>query len=387
MNTQLTPAVHSTLGASIAERWCACPGSVRLSQGIESPQSEYAREGTEAHEAAAFRLTKKGWPYGISDEMQDAAKVYVDLVEKELAEDKNAILFVEQRLDLSSIHPKMFGTADAVIYFPSKKLLRVYDYKHGKGVPVDVKDNVQLQYYGLGALLKLNMPCDTVELIVVQPRCFHPDGPIRRWALPAFDMLDFAADLKDYATKTEDPNAPLSPGDHCRWCPAAPVCPALLAKAQEVAKSEFSPANTYDPNKLSAVLKWLDIVEEWATSVRTFAYNEAQKGRLPPGFKLVAKQARKKWKAGVDAEVLGKKFGYASHAFLDYSLLSPAGVEKVLTKREHRDALAEFYTKESSGTVLAPESDPREPIKLDAQSEFKALVDGTGETQDLDIFS
>ena len=54
MNTQ--PEGHSPLGGSGAYRWMPCPGSVRVSQGVEDPESEYAALGTAAHALAAHCL-------------------------------------------------------------------------------------------------------------------------------------------------------------------------------------------------------------------------------------------------------------------------------------------------------------------------------------------
>ena len=50
-------------------------------------------------------------------------------------------------------------------------------------------------------------------------------------------------ELIDYAKATEDPHAPLVPGDHCRFCPAggAGICPALKDKANAVAAQVFAP--------------------------------------------------------------------------------------------------------------------------------------------------
>lgn len=382
-NIEQAPA-HSLLGASTSDRWGSCPGSVNLSKGIVTASSPYAEEGTRAHALAAFILSH-GWiPHEVTldngnkfepdDEMLEAVKVYTDLIKKEKAEEAGAKLMVEVRLDLSSIHPKMFGTADAVVYYPSKKLLRVYDYKHGKGVAVDVLDNSQLQYYGLGALLQLGLPCTTVELVVVQPRCYHDDGPVRRWEIPAFDMLDFASDLKKLAYATEDKNAPLNPGDHCRWCPAAGICPALLSKAQEVAKAEFSHVKAYDPEKLAASLKWMDVLDGYISSVRDFAYQEAMHGRCPPGYKLVDKRGTRQWRENVNADTLQNLFGLHQPACFEMKLKSPAQIEKIIPK-ELKVKMPELTITKSSGVALVPSSDKREASKLDAKSEFMKLED------------
>lgn len=371
MTTNLPSTLaHSTLGASTSDRWGNCPGSVRLSVGIESKTSVYAEEGTFAHEVAQVFLSTGGWLVRADEEMVANVKVYTDLIH---AESKGGKLFVEQRLDLSSIHPKMFGTADAVIYYEQQKLLRVYDLKYGQGHVVDVKDNPQLKYYALGAMLMLNLPVETVETVIVQPRAFHADGPIRRQSYDAFDMLDFSADLAALAKRTEDPNAPLVSGDHCRWCPAAGICPKLREQAALAAKEEFSPAKPYDPARLSEVLNWLDVFEAWAKSVRAFAYAEAEAGRTPPGHKLVQKRAIRKWLGGVDADMLAKEFGIDRGLFLEIELKSPPAAEKLLTKAQ-KPLLEEFILKASSGLALVSDSDPRPAVAMTtAEEEFTAI--------------
>ncbi len=47
---------HALLSPSSAERWMQCPGSVALSYGAPDSSSEYADEGTAAHELAAMCL-------------------------------------------------------------------------------------------------------------------------------------------------------------------------------------------------------------------------------------------------------------------------------------------------------------------------------------------
>lgn len=380
--TEIQPA-HSTLGASTAERWTSCPASVRLSEGIQSKSSSYAEEGSRAHEIAAMRLVTGGWPHhDMPDDMKEAVEVYIKHIEDlqghaELVGEP-VELFVEQRLDLSSVHPKMFGTADAVLYYPNQKLLHIIDYKHGAGIPVDVKENLQLQYYGLGSLLMLNRPVEKVVLTIVQPRCFHADGPIRSWEMHAFDMLDLAANLKDYALKTEDPNAAIVPGEHCRFCPAAAVCPGLARQAQETAKNQFAlvtngEVQAYSPEKLADTLGKLDVIEDWAKSVRAFAYSEAMRGQTIPGYKLVAKLARRQWHTHTTAEALAAKFGGSVLRFTETELRSPAEVEKLLDKPQKTE-LNSFVEKISSGLTLVADSDKRPAANLrDAKADFASI--------------
>ena len=50
---------HALLGPSSAARWMACPPSVNLTKDMPDTTSEYATEGSLAHEIAELKLKKK----------------------------------------------------------------------------------------------------------------------------------------------------------------------------------------------------------------------------------------------------------------------------------------------------------------------------------------
>jgi len=369
-------------------RWAACPGSVRLCSTVENRTTEYAAEGTVAHGLAQVALdpglppetylggkrSADGYEFIVSQEMVDAVNIFVESVNDD--EIPGGKLFVEHKFDLSHIYAGLYGTADAVVWRPDEQLLIVKDFKYGAGVPVEVKDNPQLRYYALGALIDLGLPAKRVRMEVVQPRCPHPDGPIRAEEIDAIDLMDFSTDLIDYAKATEDINAALEPGEHCRFCPAAGICPALHAKAQNTAAQVFGADAPYAGDKLADTLHWLPILEGWIKSVREFAYTEAEAGRTPPGWKLVAKRANRKWH-DADAAIralaalgLGEPELYGVPA-----LRSPAQIEETLTARkmkpkERTEALEPLVIKESSGNTLAVDSDARPAVKEAAADAF-----------------
>src|SRR5690606_23962457 len=135
-------------------RWSRCPGSVRLSEGLENRSSRYAEEGTAAHTLAeqclrngytAARFVGKWiYPhdeslgrwlfdgpadgrYEITDEMAEAVDVYLETVRDDYKPGMD--LLIEHRFNLDNVYKGLFGTSDAVLYDPETKLLRVYDYK------------------------------------------------------------------------------------------------------------------------------------------------------------------------------------------------------------------------------------------------------------------
>lgn len=367
---------HSPIGASIADRWMNCPGSVRLSKDIPKTTSKYAEEGTYAHAVAADVLLEKKdpWPQGISDEMVSAIQTYTGVIYEDLGNLGEKKLFVETAFHLSELHEDLWGTTDAAIYNPRSKFLQIYDFKYGAGVAVDVDDNVQLKYYALGALLEFKLAAQEIELIIVQPRCAHPDGIVRRYRFDSFELLDFAADLREKALETEKPDAILFAGAHCKWCPAAGVCPEIHNKAKELMRSEFKLLETkdYSPEKLSEVLTWLPVISAWVTNVRQFAYGEAAHGVKVPGFKLVAKRATRKWvdedklRLFVDQELRNPLMAY------DHTLKTPAQMEKVIDKK----VLEPFIVSVSSGVSLVPEADRRPEIKNVALLDLELIEEG-----------
>jgi hypothetical protein len=375
---------HSRIGASSYSRWGNCPGSVALSESVPKETSRYAAEGHVAHRVADILLTSnksvfgavfhdEGFTFTVDQDMLDAVNVYVH--EVNARRKRGDTLLVEHKFHLKSLHPDLFGTADAVLWWPKDKHLTVMDYKHGAGVAVEVDDNKQLMYYALGALMTCGFNARSVTIVIVQPRCPHPDGPVRQYTFEAVDLLDFAAQLVEDAKATEAPDAPLKVGPWCRWCPAAGFCPAQAKHAQALAKVAFdAPAKSVvppAPNALTSVqiadvLEKLPILEAWIKSVREYAYTEAEAGRAPPRHKLVAKVAHRKFKEGVTAEALAEVAGATPYDFLtEPELLGIAAIEKQMPGKnaaERAAALEPFVTRESTGHVLVHESDRRPAI-------------------------
>lgn len=242
---------HSKIGASSMYRWKACPGSVKLSEGAPNHSSLYAQHGSVAHDIIGYAMeqafSENKPTKEILQDYWDAITVYSDFVEAIKAQNPDCAVHIEHSFDMSFIFPNLYGTADCVIWHPKRKFLQVIDYKHGQGISVEVENNLQLSYYAYGAITTLGYTPKWVELIIIQPRCYHPKGKIRNWRVPITYFIDFKADLIESANATLKKNAPLSAGDHCMFCPAKTLCPEKHNVALKDAKREF---NFYtDPKK------------------------------------------------------------------------------------------------------------------------------------------
>lgn len=410
---------HARLSPSGAKRWMTCPGSIALSQGIPDTSSPFADEGTAAHTLADHCFEKDAKPadflgqfvnlgqtpviskksvgdrsWEITDDMVDAVTVYVDHCSTLM--DAGFECKIEEFVSLKHLGVDGLdgGTGDFLAYHPTTRALHVVDYKHGRGVAVDPVASPQLLSYGIGALKRYhNIGVSEIVLTIVQPRA--GGAPVKEWRASAADLIDFQEELVERAKEVHNATAVLqlvtsdaeqkaweqqflAAGDHCKFCKAAPTCPARREHALAGAQAEFDalgemtlpPVSSLAPEALAKALAEVEQVQEWCNKVIEHAHAEATRGRVPPGWKLVAKRATRKWKdedaARQHMELLGVE------PFQEPKLKTPAQAEKDFpgkNKAEREAAIAALVTKESSGTVLAPESDPRPAARADA-SEF-----------------
>lgn len=385
----MPPVAHSILGASSAGRWMRCPGSIRLSAGVTRRESEYAAEGTAAHGLAesclrsgmdASAYTEKyirlenGKEFLVPLDMVEAVQLYLDTVRADKAATPRAEFAFEQSFHLGFLHPDLFGTNDALVGEPYG-LLRIYDYKHGEGIAVEAEDNAQLKYYALGAAH--GQDYEAVELVVVQPRARHKDGPIRRWRCTIEELETWGRDMLVPAAKaTEAPDAPLVSGSHCRFCPARPFCPEIekeaLAAAGQVFGSLPADPRTIElpvPEELSyervaRVLLFAETFSGWIDAVKAFAKDEMKAGREIPGWKLVHGRASRYWKA----EPCELEKALPIDALYEMKMRTVAQAEATIKKsmgkafKAFKSDVFDSLVSVSKAVVIAPEHDARPAI-------------------------
>ena len=403
---------HSKIGASSSHRWIECPGSVPLCE-VAPPQkaSIYADEGTAAHTLAEKCLNSDqdaadyiglvipvaDNEFTVDEEMAEHVQVYVDLVR---ADRKKYGDFhgCETRIHLKWIHEDMFGTSDSHCGKRKKKLI-VHDLKYGAGVPVNAIDNTQGLYYVAGVAANYDFDFEECEFVIVQPRAFHPDGPIRRWTFPIERLREFERDLLiamdrvEKARSATDIMPYLSAGDHCRWCAAAIDCPLLAHKREVAIFEDFDPVNddilsvTPTPpeelpmDRLVMVLKFADIFESWVKQVRSYAYRIAEEGNPPPGYKLVQKYGRRKIKDQEKASDALQMLGFTPEELYEPpvapKIKSPAQLEKLFKKKEGWDKkfLRHFTMAPETGSTLVAENDKRGALVNSVEDDFDVVTD------------
>jgi hypothetical protein len=223
-------STHAPIAPSALALTVACAASVQLQAAVVPlPPTDEELEGTAAHWVAMQYAAGNGasWPVGtkfmssgrewtVDIDMVTGATMYANA-----CGGTHTNLRLEDAVRCSEIHPThCWGTPDAWRYFTDArealnatftgtqwvvppqleneafyqgraKLVRNVDYKYGHRY-VEVYGCFQLIAYVSGVLERLqlseNDPNLWLELILVQPRCFHKEGPVRRWVLHVSEL-------------------------------------------------------------------------------------------------------------------------------------------------------------------------------------------------------
>ena len=366
---------HSNLGASGAERWFNCSGSVELQKGIPSVSSEAAKEGTLAHELAEQILRGQIPDASTDKNMHEAVWVYTDYVFNRLT-GPNQFYYVEKQFDLSFIHEGMFGTNDACIFDLDTKTLEIVDYKHGEGKYVEVENNLQLLYYALGAYQSIFFDGErevaSIKLTIVQPR-FKGADPIRSWEIEEKTLLEFEDTLRLKVKKVLE-NPELKMGEWCRWCTAKAVCPLQKSKALEVARANFGVDKKLQLPKiealttqdLSEVLNYKKDINSWLLAVEKEALRLAIDGEDIQGYAVSTKKTHRKWSVKDKKLIeLLTQAGLADDEIVQ--VITPSQVEKKLSKitKEYKSLVDELTIRpKGADTLVRIPDDQLETNKL-----------------------
>lgn len=369
-------AEHAVLSPSSAERWLACPASVRLSIGVKDESSVYADEGTNAHtraemiaarrfgliDEAEYLRRQKRWRSIVTDpdarlEMSDHADDYADLIGEALARHPHSSLLLEQRV-YTGVHG-CWGTADAVIVSP--RHVHVIDYKYGKGVEVCAEDNPQLKLYGVGALDTFgDVLGDTefVEWTIHQPRLGTTStdsttvADLRRWRDHA------VAPVAAEALAGSDRFGPSLTS--CRWCPVAGTC---RPRIETLARLDFGHPELMSANELAELIPRLPEIRDMASAVEAAALQRVYAdGETIPGWKVVRSGGRRK--IVDDEEAIDRliRAGFTREQVERRSARTLGDLERLVGKAELPGVLGSTLERSEGKPALAPEDDDRPAI-------------------------
>lgn len=324
---------HKLFSPSQSERFILCPGSVNLiRRTLPRGPTEYSLEGTVAHtvleaglrnecenatqaiDNSIYCMTPEVFDVDFKAAINDALDYIWELYWNLEYQYGDCVIYIERFVNppVASAPGEAAGFCDVAIYSPSARRLWVIDYKHGVGVPKDVDDNTQAKQYAAGFLFEENAMVDPanidiVTLVIIQPRAFHPKGPIREYNASVAEIYEYLGKLDEHIELCLQPDAPLVPGyDQCRFCPARDQCPAAEKHALAIPGTNFKDVkdvtvpklphlNTLDVDRISYIMQMWPYIKLWYEGVESRAEELMRLGNRVPGFKLVEAQARREW--------------------------------------------------------------------------------------------
>lgn len=374
-------SIHSTLSPSSAAIWLKCPPAALLNAKLPQEESEYAKEGTEAHALAEYKLKKllgikaddprSSFSY-LTDEMEAHTTDYASFVYEKIKAlkecGKNPHVMIEQRLEFSAYVPEGFGYADAVII--SDDEIEIIDLKYGAGVLVDAEMNPQFLIYALGALELASALYDVkkVSLTAFQPRKEN----ISEFSISKEDLLKWAEEvLVPSAKLASSGGGDFNAGEHCRFCRSRFTCRKRTEYCLIAARYDFSPPAKLTDAEIASLLLILPSIEAWVSDIKEHALKCALSGTEYEGFKVVLSRSSRKYTDEEEVIKVAQKEGFDP---IEKTLLSVSKLEKLMGKEKFESALSDLIIKVPGKPTLAPISDKRKSIKQNAKSDFNENV-------------
>lgn len=378
-------AKHALLSASGAHRWLECTPSAQLELQFPQSTSEYAEEGTAAHELC--ELTARYWLGEISEaeyenqrdelakgkyynaEMQECANDYAKFVAEKTAAARetceDAFTALEVRVDFSKYVKDGFGTGDCIIV--SDNVLEIIDFKYGKGVRVEAAGNPQMKLYALGAYLEYNtlFDIDSVRMTIFQPRLS---------GVQSSDEIT-VKELLEWAEKYVKPRAKLAYKGEGEFAPSEEVCKFCRAKAQCKARADKN-LKLFDeapdvllltPEDAGKILEQAGDIQSWLVDLESLVSSTLLAGQPVEGWKMVEGRSNRRFADELKVVDAMKAAGYDESLLYERKLITLTQMEKDFGKKAVAETLGELIVKPQGKPTLAPAKDKRPEFRPEEQ--------------------
>lgn len=378
-------AKHALLSASGAHRWLECTPSAQLELQFPQSTSEYAEEGTAAHELC--ELTARYWLGEISEaeyenqrdelakgkyynaEMQECANDYAKFVAEKTAAARetceDAFTALEVRVDFSKYVKDGFGTGDCIIV--SDNVLEIIDFKYGKGVRVEAAGNPQMKLYALGAYLEYNtlFDIDSVRMTIFQPRLS---------GVQSSDEIT-VKELLEWAEKYVKPRAKLAYKGEGEFAPSEEVCKFCRAKAQCKARADKN-LKLFDeapdvllltPEDAGKILEQAGDIQSWLADLESLVSSTLLAGQPVEGWKMVEGRSNRRFADELKVVAAMKSAGYDEGLLYERKLITLTQMEKDFGKKAVAETLGELIVKPQGKPTLAPAKDKRPEFRPEEQ--------------------
>ncbi len=297
----MPPEKHALLSASSAARWLVCTAAPRFEAQLPETTSQYAEEGSLAHEFAELKTRKKFTVMAKSTytklikklkenplytaEMDRYTDEYVERLEEQaLTYPSTPSVAAEVKVDFSKYVPEGFGTCDNTMI--GGDTLSITDFKYGQGVPVSAENNAQMRLYALGALERYEAvygdTIKTVRMSIDQPRLNSYTSEV----ITADELKAWGEGIKPIAEEAYSGSGNFVPGEHCRFCRGRAVCRAR-AKVNTALEEFKDITPLLSADEIGRLLAKAKELVKWAKDLEEHAQEKLLSGEDVPGWKLV----------------------------------------------------------------------------------------------------
>jgi hypothetical protein len=377
---------HALLSASSSHRWLHCPPSARLEEKLPESKSDFAEEGSLAHEIAELKLRKyciepmrartfnsrikkfKENPL-FQEEMLKHTDAYLDYIAGVLhGFSSPPYVAAEKRIDYSAYAPEGFGTGDCIIL--GGNILHIIDFKYGKGVQVSAKDNPQMMLYALGAYTEFSFlyPIDTVKMTIIQPRLDN----ISENNMSIEELLNWGESIKPIAHQAFNGEGEYISGEHCKFCRAKALCRERTDRYMSLEVFNKMKPPLILNEEVGQILERAQDLAAWVKNLEEYALSQCLQGNEVPGWKVVEGRATRQFTNQDEAFKTLVANGIEETMLYERKPLTLTETEKLVGKAKFKELLNPFVSIPQGKPTLALVSDKRNPYKrITAAEVFK----------------
>ena len=421
---------HAKLSPSKRSRWALCPGSIREeAKHPDTGSGPAAIDGTHSHtllehcindewlcptRMVGAKLKDHEGEFVVDADRAARVKVAVDYIRERYNKAWSShpaggcYILSEKRVNPAHLlgRDDLSGTVDCQIV--GEDWIELIDYKDGMGV-VSAEGNLQLEQYAYGVLAGCRLPVNVqypikrIIMTIIQPKlALKGMKAITSWERDVSDLLSNMGTIIAQAAATDDPNAPLVPGEvQCKFCRAKGSCSALAGNVMKEVGVMFQPVvnqtldvaqqsadkdpATMDDQQIRQIMEAAPLMRQLLEAVEKEALRRLEAGQAIPGLKLVHGRGSRAWALPEDemAEKL-VKMGIPKTAIYETKLVSPAKAEKLtwekrdgakvsLSERQLKRMEQEYVVKLAGKLTVVPESDSRPAVITNAAPLFSAV--------------
>ena len=300
-------------------------------RGRSGPAGDGAEVGHEAEAHWAFEQLFAGQPIDVGlvapngvvlvEEMIEGAYLFYETVLESVPFAHHGDILVEQRMAIPRVHENNWGTPDAWFFDQGLDIIKIFDFKFGHEY-VDEFENWQLLDYAAGAIDALRISGGfelflTLELVIVQPRCYHRDGPVRRLTVRASELRGHVNQLRMAAEAAHEPNPVATVNPKCKHCSGRHACEPYQRTALQAADLSMRSV----PLDLTPVAMGLELamlkraqaaMDGRISGLEASIDAQIRQGQRVPGWCLEPTEGRTAW--GVPTQevaILGDMYGVA----------------------------------------------------------------------------